>query len=162
MMKTEYRQSKGFTLVEVLVAMVIMAIGLLGLAGLQTLSLKDNQDAYLYSQATALAYEMSDRIKANSAFWQGAVPTPSCPAAKLCDSIVNQCSTAEIANFDYCYWKDSVAKKLVAGAGAVVTLSQGPGNGICSGNTSYRCLTISWTGSGKNSASLSYKLEVKP
>jgi type IV pilus assembly protein PilV len=45
----------GFTLVEVLVAVVILGLGLLGLAGLQAASLRNNHSAYLRSQATLLA-----------------------------------------------------------------------------------------------------------
>jgi len=59
------RQS-GFTLVEVLVALVVLAIGLLGLASLQMMSLKFNSDAYLRTQATALAYDIADRMRANN------------------------------------------------------------------------------------------------
>ena len=98
MLITNLPRNNGFTLIEVLVSMVIMAVGLLGLAGLQTLSLRDNQDDYLSSQATALAYEMSDRIRANAAFWQGPVPTPSCPAANLCNNAANPCDAAAMAN----------------------------------------------------------------
>lgn len=144
MLNTELPRNNGFTLIEVLVSMVIMAVGLLGLAGLQTLSLRDNQDAYLSSQATALAYEMSDRIRANAAYWKGPVPTPSCPAANLCNSAANPCDAAAMANFDYCYWKDSVAKKLVAGASATVSVSGS--TGVCDGGGVARCLTIQWTG----------------
>lgn len=53
------------TLIEVLVAVLILSIGLLGLAGLQTLSLRSNHSAYLRSQATILAYDIADRMRAN-------------------------------------------------------------------------------------------------
>lgn len=56
---------KGLTLIEVLVAVLILSIGLLGLAGLQTLSLRSNHSAYLRSQATILAYDIADRMRAN-------------------------------------------------------------------------------------------------
>ncbi|MCK5354747.1 MAG: type IV pilus modification protein PilV [Methyloprofundus sp.] len=69
-MKIQHLKNQGgFTLVEVLVAMIIFAIGMLGLAGLQTRALQDNQDAYLRTQAIFLANDMSDRIKANREFW---------------------------------------------------------------------------------------------
>ena len=56
---------KGFTLVEVLVSLVILAIGLLGIAKLMLMSSHSNDSAYLRSQATALAYEMLDNMRAN-------------------------------------------------------------------------------------------------
>lgn len=59
------RRQRGFTLVEVLVALIVLAIGLLGLAQLQARGLKFNQDAYVRSQATTLAYEIIDRMRSN-------------------------------------------------------------------------------------------------
>ena len=55
----------GFTLLEVLVALVILSIGLLGLAGLQAASLRYNHSSYLRSQATLIAYDIVDRMRAN-------------------------------------------------------------------------------------------------
>jgi type IV pilus assembly protein PilV len=55
----------GFSLLEVLVGLLILAIGLLGLAGMQMISLRQNNDAYLRSQATLMAYDILDRMRAN-------------------------------------------------------------------------------------------------
>jgi type IV pilus assembly protein PilV len=55
----------GFSLLEVLVGLIILAIGLLGLAGMQMVSLRQNNDAYLRSQATLQAYDILDRMRAN-------------------------------------------------------------------------------------------------
>ena len=57
-----HKQS-GSSLLEVLVAVVILAFGLLGLAGLQISSVKSSHSAYLRSQATLLAYDMADRMR---------------------------------------------------------------------------------------------------
>jgi type IV pilus assembly protein PilV len=57
--------TKGYSLLEVLVALVILAIGLLGLAGMQLHGLRDNHSAFLRSQATHLAAEIIDRMQAN-------------------------------------------------------------------------------------------------
>ena len=43
--------SGGFTLLEVLVAVLIFSLGLVGLAGLMVISVKTNQSAYLRTQA---------------------------------------------------------------------------------------------------------------
>ena len=57
--------SRGFTLLEVLIALVVLSIGLLGIAGLQGVGLRSSHGAYLSSQASLLAYDMADRIRAN-------------------------------------------------------------------------------------------------
>jgi type IV pilus assembly protein PilV len=54
----------GSSLLEVLIAVVILAFGLLGLAGLQATSVKSSHSAYQRSQATLLAYDMVDRMRA--------------------------------------------------------------------------------------------------
>ena len=59
------RAMRGFTLLEVLVAMIVLSIGLLGLAGLMASSLKNSHSAYMRSQATWLAYDALDRMRAN-------------------------------------------------------------------------------------------------
>jgi type IV pilus assembly protein PilV len=56
---------RGITLIEMLIAVLVLSFGLLGLAGLQALSLKNNQSAYLRSQATMLGYEILDRLRAD-------------------------------------------------------------------------------------------------
>lgn len=58
---------KGFTLIEVLVALIVLSIGLLGIAGLQASSMRSNYSAYLRSQAAVMAYDIMDRMRANRA-----------------------------------------------------------------------------------------------
>ena len=58
-------KNTGFTLIEVLIAMIVLAVGLLGLAGLQATSLRNNQSAYNRIKATQLAYDIADRMRAN-------------------------------------------------------------------------------------------------
>lgn len=62
---TSPSRSRGFTLLEVLIALVILSIGLLGIATLQGVGLRSSQGAYLTSQASLLAYDIADRIRAN-------------------------------------------------------------------------------------------------
>lgn len=55
----------GVSLLESLIALLILSIGLLGLAGLHTQSMQYNYDAYHRTQATNLAYDISERMRAN-------------------------------------------------------------------------------------------------
>lgn len=59
------RQQSGFSLIEVLVAILVMAFGLLGFALLQTMSLRFAQGANQRTQATNLAYDLLDQMRAN-------------------------------------------------------------------------------------------------
>jgi type IV pilus assembly protein PilV len=58
-------RSRGMTLVEVLVTLVITSVGLLGVAAMQLTSLRNNYDAYVRSQAAMLAADLLDRMRAN-------------------------------------------------------------------------------------------------
>jgi len=57
----------GFSMLEVMIAVLVVSLGLLGLAGLQTVGLRNNSSASQRTVATALAYEMADRMRANFA-----------------------------------------------------------------------------------------------
>jgi type IV pilus assembly protein PilV len=108
---------RGFTLLEVLIAVLILSIGLLGLAGLQTASLKFNTSAYYLTQATALAYDFTDRMRANrDAALDGdydiayADPPPACGVAA---------AGATIAERDINVWRNALACALPLGNGRV-------------------------------------------
>ncbi|HKE93394.1 MAG TPA: type IV pilus modification protein PilV [Povalibacter sp.] len=58
-------RSRGFTLVEVLVTVVVISVGLLGVVALQVITLRNNHQSYLRSQATVLADDIVDRIRSN-------------------------------------------------------------------------------------------------
>lgn len=55
----------GFSLIEALIALVILSVGLLGIAAIQTQALLQSREAYLTSQATSLVQDMADRVRAN-------------------------------------------------------------------------------------------------
>jgi type IV pilus assembly protein PilV len=59
------QRSAGFSLVEVLVSIVILSVALLGTAGLTAASLKSTNTSYYRSQATFLADDILDRMRAN-------------------------------------------------------------------------------------------------
>lgn len=59
-----HRQS-GLSLLEVLVAIVILSLGLLGMAGLQAASLRTSQGSFYRAQAAQYADDMAERMRAN-------------------------------------------------------------------------------------------------
>ena len=58
-------QAAGFSLIEVMVAVLVLGLGLLGFALLQTMSVRFTQSANQRTQATNLAYDMLDQMRAN-------------------------------------------------------------------------------------------------
>ncbi len=56
---------KGFTLIEVLVATLVLSVGIMGVAAMQMVSFQTNQSAYARSHAIFLAQDMFDRMRAN-------------------------------------------------------------------------------------------------
>ncbi|QSP96125.1 type IV pilus modification protein PilV [Marinobacter salinisoli] len=59
----DVNSESGFTMIEVLVAMIILAIGLLGVAGVQALSLKQTNNSALRSLVTMHAYDLSEIMR---------------------------------------------------------------------------------------------------
>ncbi|KXJ32824.1 type IV pilus modification protein PilV [Pseudomonas sp. HUK17] len=113
------RRQRGATLIEVLVAMFILAIGLLGLAGLQAMSVQSNQGAYYRSQATILANDIADRMRANrKAALAGDYAQSSPPSTSSTPS-----STSTPAQRDLAEWNSHLASSLPQGTGTIVTSS---------------------------------------
>lgn len=117
-MKTATTHS-GFTLIEVMVALFVLALGLLGLVMLQTTSLKLNTNSYSRTQASFLAYDILDRIRANPAAFNNdkytvadksavtALQTAynSCKTSSCnCESMATSCDATTLALFDLGRW----------------------------------------------------------
>lgn len=80
----------GISLIEMLIALLVLSFGLLGMAGLQTYSLRNNTSAYQRSQATMLAYDIVDRMRANRLLAVGTAPvTPNSIAASAYNITLN-------------------------------------------------------------------------
>jgi type IV pilus assembly protein PilV len=63
-----FRQ-RGFSLIEVLVALIIIGVGMLGIAKIQALSYASTGTAAQRSIAAILASSMSSAMRANRAYW---------------------------------------------------------------------------------------------
>ena len=116
-------RTRGFTLVEVLVSLVILSIGLLGIAKLMMFTSHSNDSAYLRSQATGLAYQMLDNMRANSAqaaagAYTTAVGTAAASPGFTC---VATAACANLALYDVYQWK----LRLNANSGALPPLPVG-------------------------------------
>jgi type IV pilus assembly protein PilV len=59
------KQQRGASLIESMIALLVISIGLLGIAAMQVTGMKQNASALHHSKAVWAAYDMSDRIRAN-------------------------------------------------------------------------------------------------
>jgi type IV pilus assembly protein PilV len=106
-------ESGGFTLIEVLVTLVVLSIGLLSLAALQIATLKNNNSALSRFEATTLAYEILDRMRANR--------TPALNGAyNIALSAAAPTSCTTIASCDLRDWLNALGNNLPAGDGEIV------------------------------------------
>lgn len=107
---------RGFSLIEVLIALLVTSVGLLGLAALQAKSLQYNHGAYLRSQANILAYDMADRMRINR------------DVARTNGYNISLSATApsgiERVQIDQSEWLALLARILPAGDGAVTCASR--------------------------------------
>ncbi len=57
--------SQGFSLLEVLIAVVVIGVGIIGVAGMQIIGLRHTHSSYLLTMANTLGNDMAERMRAN-------------------------------------------------------------------------------------------------
>jgi type IV pilus assembly protein PilV len=121
------RGVSGFTLLEVLIALIVLSIGLLGIGKMMMLSARANDSAYMRSQATALAYTMLDAMRANrqAAIVQGYDTAMGVfpAAAAACGTVASPCNSGQQAQTDLWQWGNTLAVALPLGAGSITTVT---------------------------------------
>jgi len=143
------KSQKGFTLLEVLIALLVLSVGLLGLAGLQLTGLRNNHSAQLRGQATQFAYDMVDQMRANPVgMAASAYNSPTGASTANCLTTTG-CTPAQMAKHDMSEWEASIAATLPDGK-AIICLDADPEDGTsalkaCSGGGSIYAVKIWWT-----------------
>lgn len=114
---------KGFTLLEVLIAVLVLSLGLLGIAGMQMISLKNTNSAYQRAQATQSAYDIIDRMRANrdeaekSSSGYAVAYGGTYAASTACET--GACIPSAMATYDIANWKVALTTTLPSGDGSV-------------------------------------------
>jgi type IV pilus assembly protein PilV len=128
-------KNSGFTLIEVLIAALVLSFGLLGLAGLQATSIRNNQSAYYRSQATQLAYDMADRMRANKnesvdrisgsviAASKYVTIAPTAASDQAGCTTVTGCTGAQMATHDLSQWNKALTSALPGGTGTITVVA---------------------------------------
>jgi len=99
----------GFSLIEVLVAVVVLSVGLLGLAGLQTNSLRNNHSAYLRTQGAVLVGDIIERMRANyNAAVTGGRYNLAYAASVTAAGCSTACTDSQVAADDLARWRTYV------------------------------------------------------
>jgi len=138
---------KGFTLIEVLVALVILSVGMLGIAALYVEGLRAGRTATFRTSAVNLAADMMDRIRANPL---GRDSYELDGATSSCVNGTVDCTSTELAQEDVAIWEAEVAAHLPIGATGEIEVVDGvPADTYT--------ITISWPEAGFDE-NLSYSL----
>lgn len=150
-------RSRGFSLVEVLVAVLVLALGLLGLAGLQARSLRYNQNSSFRTQAIELTSEMADRMRRNpvgvsQGYYNNSTGTSdNCYSSIYVAAPTVVCTPAQLAGFDITQWNAEIASRLPGGRGIVCQSSTPPSSPTaepdCRGSSDLYTIYIQWNDS---------------
>lgn len=131
------KSTSGFTMIEMLIAIIVLSIGLIGIAALQARGQQFNYVAYVRTQASFLAYDIMDRMRLNQKVHVAdnkdipsiynnllatAKATDMSSLEPNCD--LNACSCEDLAKYDLVNWFQSIKSSLPEGD-AEMTLSGG-------------------------------------
>ena len=135
--KNLFKRVAGFTLVEVLIALIILSIGMLGIAGLYVHSMQAGRTSLFRHHAVTLAGDVADRIRANP---RAGAAYALAGGDNNCDGGIN-CTPAQMAANDIFLWDQQAVDTLPTGTVTIVF-----DNGVVPPTYA---ITIAWTEPGE-------------
>ncbi|QHJ00787.1 type IV pilus modification protein PilV [Xylophilus rhododendri] len=128
-------KQRGMTLLEVLIAMLVMSVGMLGIAGLQAAVNKYQTGSRVRGKMAPLLSDIAERVRMNptqagdnvitgvastsayglSTSWSDQITDPSAPS-KNCETGTVTCSAAERAAYDMAIWRQRVRAAMPTGS----------------------------------------------
>ncbi|HEY9461588.1 MAG TPA: type IV pilus modification protein PilV [Vicinamibacterales bacterium] len=136
---------RGFTIVEALVALVVLAVGMLGIASLYVTTLRASGSATSRMQAINLAGDLGDRIRANRSAGNAYAATASADDVDTCMGATETCDAADMAAHDLAVWQASIQAVLPGAPAGAVTVD------TTTVPTTYR-ITVSWMEAAETTA----------
>jgi type IV pilus assembly protein PilV len=142
-------KQQGFTLIEVMIAVVVFSFGLLGVAGVMTVAVKNNHNGYMRSQAAFMASSIIDMMRRNKGgvkaglydgTYSGFVDVTS-----MCT--ISPCGPTNLAARDVQQWSNMITQLLPNSSGTIACAlntvwPDAPVNGFCT-------VTVNWTESNE-------------
>ena len=141
----------GFTLIEGMLAGVVLAVGLLALASMQSMSLGRNVDANEVTRVTNLAADMLERVQFNRA------RAAAYNAIDTLNGATQPPATEPMARGDYTQWQTLLNNSGLTGVQGLITvtaLDPNPAVNPVTLNRSQVAVTINWLGSVKSETSV--------
>ncbi|HEY8537471.1 MAG TPA: type IV pilus modification protein PilV [Steroidobacteraceae bacterium] len=136
------RSLRGFSMVEALVALVVLAAGMLGIASLYVVTLQTSGSAIYRMQAVNLASDIADRIRANRQAGAAYAASPPTSPPSSCQAAV--CTEQQMADYDFYWWHQQVQEALPGNPTGTIEVTAGPGDA-----NSYT-ITITWLEPGQS------------
>ena len=166
------QRAGGFTLIEVMIALVVMAVGMLGIAKLFVVALQSSSSAGSGTAAVSLAADLVDRIRANrtaTTNYQAAGPIAAAPGTVCVGGALSSasvCTPAQMAAYDLYLWDQEVRCVGPGGARAPSCWAAGPtwtvtftANPAGTGPNTYT-ITLNWL-EGATNAAMTYTVTVQ-
>jgi type IV pilus assembly protein PilV len=149
----------GVSIIEALVALIIISVGMLGIAGLYLTSMQAGRSANLRMQAINLTTDMADHIRSNKrglASYKASATDKG--TAHDCDTV--KCSAVEIAENDIYVWKLAISAALPANANGTLVYTDVADANPNRKQPDYCEVTITWREAGSDVDS-TYKTTVE-
>ncbi|MCP5019056.1 MAG: type IV pilus modification protein PilV [Ketobacter sp.] len=146
----EFNKHSGFTLVEVLVAAIVLAIGILGMTTMMLTSLKSDQSSFYRSLASTYVYDMADRLRKNRQWainnsGYDAIDTSATPPGDPgCLTSSTGCTEAEISTVDQREWASHFSD-IYAGGNFSPALPNPVGTVTRTAGSNLFTITVSWS-----------------
>lgn len=161
MSRTFHSRSRGFSLLEVLVALVVISLGALGIAAMQASAISSTHSSQQESLIALEARSMADAMVANAGYWAAGLAPASLTvtSTSLSDATLQgyttdcsstTCSASQLASYDAKNWGKELNNQVPGAQGLITCVAGAPV--ICSVKISWKPLANIAVNGGTQSA----------